>query len=113
MVARQVPVPFDPEGWLFELKWEGLRAAARLQTWSCRMARTLDHEIVKGGVRLVAQTGCTQRPDTGGLEFQAREAKRGLWVLRDPVPPWEFRSNKLALYTEKERCQTASDGLPF
>ena len=26
MVARQVPDPFDREGWLFELKWDGFRA---------------------------------------------------------------------------------------
>lgn len=28
MVARQVPDPFDREGWLFELKWDGFRAIA-------------------------------------------------------------------------------------
>ena len=38
-----------------------------------------------------------------GLEFQAREARRGLWVLLDPVPPWEFRRNKPLAYKEKEK----------
>jgi bifunctional non-homologous end joining protein LigD len=28
MVARLVPDPFDREGWLFELKWDGFRAIA-------------------------------------------------------------------------------------
>lgn len=28
MVARQVPDPFDRDGWLFELKWDGFRAIA-------------------------------------------------------------------------------------
>jgi micrococcal nuclease len=26
-----------------------------------------------------------------GVQEQAREARRGLWFDRDPVPPWEFR----------------------
>ena len=28
MVARQVPDPFDREGWQFELKWDRFRAIA-------------------------------------------------------------------------------------
>jgi bifunctional non-homologous end joining protein LigD len=28
MVARLVSDPFDREGWLFELKWDGFRAIA-------------------------------------------------------------------------------------
>lgn len=31
-----------------------------------------------------------------GLESEAREAKRGLWIDSDPVPPWEFRKLKRA-----------------
>jgi bifunctional non-homologous end joining protein LigD len=30
MVARLVPDPFDREGWLFELKWDGFRATAEI-----------------------------------------------------------------------------------
>jgi endonuclease YncB( thermonuclease family) len=26
-----------------------------------------------------------------GLETEAREARRGLWVDPEPVPPWEWR----------------------
>jgi len=28
------------------------------------------------------------------LETGAREAKRGLWVDKDPVPPWEWRKRE-------------------
>ena len=27
----------------------------------------------------------------GGLETEAREAKKGLWADPKPVPPWEWR----------------------
>ncbi len=30
-----------------------------------------------------------------GLESEARQAKRGLWVDHDPVPPWEYRALRL------------------
>jgi micrococcal nuclease len=29
-----------------------------------------------------------------GLQTEAREAKRGLWVDLRPVPPWEWRKRK-------------------
>ena len=29
------------------------------------------------------------------MEFEAREAGRGLWSTPDPIPPWEFRKLKL------------------
>jgi endonuclease YncB( thermonuclease family) len=34
-----------------------------------------------------------RREDRGwcGLESDARKAHRGLWAIRDPVPPWDFR----------------------
>lgn len=28
------------------------------------------------------------------LELEAREAKRGLWSDKEPIPPWEWRSEK-------------------
>lgn len=28
------------------------------------------------------------------IEVEAREAKRGLWVDKEPVPPWEWRSKR-------------------
>jgi endonuclease YncB( thermonuclease family) len=30
-------------------------------------------------------------PGLEGLETEAREAKKGLWVDPHPVPPWEWR----------------------
>ena len=28
------------------------------------------------------------------LEEEAREARRGLWSMSNPIPPWEFRRNR-------------------
>ena len=64
--------------------------------------RILNYEIVKAGLAWWFRRYAPNDPTLEGLEFQAREAKRGLWVFRDPVPPWEFRRNKPAPYTEKE-----------
>lgn len=30
----------------------------------------------------------------GGLEIEARESRKGLWVDPHPVPPWEWRKKK-------------------
>ena len=62
----------------------------------------MTNEIVKGGAGLVVQEYVPKDSTLEGLETQAREGKRGLWILRDPVPPWEYRRKKSAPDTEKE-----------
>jgi bifunctional non-homologous end joining protein LigD len=37
MVARLEPVPFDREGWLFELKWDGFRCIAEKDRQGVRL----------------------------------------------------------------------------
>ena len=37
MVARLEPLPFDREGWLFELKWDGFRAIAEIEARKVRL----------------------------------------------------------------------------
>jgi bifunctional non-homologous end joining protein LigD len=37
MVARLVSDPFDREGWLFELKWDGFRAIAEKDKLGVRL----------------------------------------------------------------------------
>lgn len=61
----------------------------------------LNHEIVKAGLAWWFRRYAPKDATLEGLETQAREGKRGLGVLRDPVPPWEFRRNKPAPYAEK------------
>ena len=38
-----------------------------------------------------------RREDRGwcSLESEARKAHRGLWAVRDPVPPWDFRHHTI------------------
>src|SRR5262245_57485491 len=64
--------------------------------------RILNYEIVKAGLAWCSDVMRPRIRHLGGLEFQARQARRGLWEDRDPVPPWEFRKNKPAPYTEGE-----------
>src|SRR5262249_26262651 len=65
--------------------------------------RILNYEIVKAGLAWWFRRYAPKDPTLEGLEFQARQAQRGLWSDRDPVPPWEFRKNKPAPHTQRER----------
>ena len=62
----------------------------------------LNYEIVKARLAWWFRRYAPNDPTLEGLEFQARQAQRGLWSDRGPVPPWEFRKNKPAPYTERE-----------
>lgn len=54
--------------------------------------RNLNHEIVKAGLAWWFRKYAPKNKELEALETEAREAKRGLWADRDPVPPWEYRS---------------------
>jgi len=63
--------------------------------------KVLNYEVVKelawfGGSERYASKDATLE----GLEFQAREARLGLWSDPNPVQPWECRRNKPAPFTE-------------
>ena len=44
-----------------------------------------------GRIRMVVSVVCPPRQELERLEAEAKAAKRGLWVDKDPLPPWEFR----------------------
>ena len=54
----------------------------------------LNHELVKAGLAWWFRLYAPVDPVLEGLEKEAREAKRGLWVDPNPVPPWEWRNKK-------------------
>jgi micrococcal nuclease len=93
-------------------KWESrpkdkTATSPRLPTWFCPMAAFWITRLWRlAGMAWWFKRYAPNDPTLEGLEFQAKEAKRGIWVLRDPMPPWEFRRNKPAPYTEKEWCLT-------
>jgi len=47
-------------------------------------------EIVKAGFAWHF-TRYSNDPELAVLEHEARQARRGLWKEKNPVPPWEFR----------------------
>src|SRR5215510_12749039 len=58
----------------------------------------LNYEIVKAGLAWWFKRYSPKDPTLEGLEFQARQARRGVWSDHDPVPPCEFRRNKPEAY---------------
>ena len=51
----------------------------------------LNRELVKAGMCWWYRKYPPNDIILAGLEKEAREAKRGLWVEPNPVPPWEWR----------------------
>ena len=64
--------------------------------------KVLNYEIVKAGLAWWFRRYAPKDATLEGLEFQAREQNAELWVLRDPVPPWEFRRNKPLAHRDTE-----------
>ena len=56
--------------------------------------QVLNHELVRAGMCWWYRKHAPLDPVLEGLEQEAREAKRGLWVDPNPVPPWEWRKQR-------------------
>jgi bifunctional non-homologous end joining protein LigD len=41
----RLPEPFDHPDWLFELKWDGFRALAYVESGACRLVSRNDHTV--------------------------------------------------------------------
>jgi endonuclease YncB( thermonuclease family) len=53
--------------------------------------RTLNQELVRAGYAWWYRHYAPDDMPLAELESEAREAKRGLWAVRRPVPPWIWR----------------------
>jgi micrococcal nuclease len=56
--------------------------------------RNLNHEMVRSGL-CWWERQYTKDDSLPLLEAEAHAAQRGLWVQRDPIPPWEWRRMKV------------------
>jgi len=54
----------------------------------------LNHEIVRAGFAWWFRRYAPKDKELEKLESGAREARWGLWVDPNPIPPWEFRRNR-------------------
>lgn len=70
-----------------------------------RYGRTIGVVLLPGGTNLnlsILRNGyawwyrdyAKNEKEYQAAETEAREAKRGLWAEKNPVPPWDFRKNK-------------------
>jgi endonuclease YncB( thermonuclease family) len=57
----------------------------------------LNYEIIKAGLAWWFRRYAPNDKALEKLESDAREARRGLWADRDPMPPWEWRRNRSTL----------------
>lgn len=51
----------------------------------------VNHEVVRAGFAWWFRRYAPKDKKLEKLEAEAREARRGLWVDPNPIPPWEFR----------------------
>jgi len=56
--------------------------------------KTLNHEMVRAGYAWWYRQYALGDAVLDRLEQEAKTAKRGLWADKDPVPPWEYRSQQ-------------------
>ena len=52
----------------------------------------VNHELVKAGWCMWFRKYAPDDLVLEALEAEARAARRGLWVVPSPVPPWEWRT---------------------
>jgi endonuclease YncB( thermonuclease family) len=51
----------------------------------------VNHKLVKEGWCWWYRKHAPDKAELERLELEAREAKKGLWVDADPIPPWVYR----------------------
>ncbi len=56
--------------------------------------RVLNHELVRAGLAWWYRRYAPDDGTLAQLEADAKAAKRGLWADAEPVPPWEWRSER-------------------
>ena len=54
----------------------------------------VNHEIVRAGLAWWYKQYAPVDETIEGLEKEAKEAKRGLWADKNPIPPWDWRKGK-------------------
>ncbi len=75
-----------------EIKITGKDAYDRLLAYTFLSdGRELGHEMVKAGLAWHFKK-YNSDSTLAELEIEARNAKRGLWIDKNPVPPWDNRS---------------------
>lgn len=80
--------------------------------------RTLNHELVRSGYAWWFRKYAPRDSTLERLEAEARDAGRGLWTQKNPVPPWDWRQhlvptaevvgNRRSLVYHRPSCSNAA-----
>lgn len=63
----------------------------RVIAWVTVNGKSLNKELLRAGLARWSRKNAQDRVGLAKLEQEAREAKRGLWSMPNPMPPREFR----------------------
>jgi micrococcal nuclease len=66
----------------------------RTIAWVAVQRASLNRELIRAGLAWWYRKYAASHKDLEQLEQEAQKARKGLWSLADPVPPWEFRRER-------------------
>ena len=66
----------------------------RTVAWIWIDGKTLNRELILAGLAWHYKQYAPDNQDLERREVEARSEKIGLWSMKNPTPPWEFRQNK-------------------
>ena len=62
--------------------------------WISVDGKNLNKELLRAGLAWWFRKYAPNDAELAALEEEARSARRGLWSMRNPTPPWQFRKRR-------------------
>jgi micrococcal nuclease len=66
----------------------------RTVAWVTVDGKNVSHELIRAGLAWWYRLHAPKEKELRRLEEEARNAKRGLWSMNAPIPPWQWRKDR-------------------